>query len=238
MGSKAQGNYSHAEGQTCLAIGSGSHAEGNRTIASGSYSHAEGDHTEASGSSSHAGGYFTKANKAYQTAIGKYNQNVYNALLEIGNGTADDARSNAFVVYSNGRAELGADPTTAMGVATKQYVDNAISATDTGWVNLTPSTGTWSYLKCRRIGNIVYVRGYATSFSYSGTATVLTTLPTQFRPTDIIYVYGFLAGRRMSRWYITDAGNLGIDWAANISDGSVYTDNATWHEFNTTYMVD
>ena len=42
----------------------------------------------------------------------------------------------------------------------------------------------------------------------------------------------------MSRWYITDAGNLGIDWAANISDGSVYTNNATWHEFNTTYMVD
>lgn len=138
MGSKAQGNYSHAEGQTCLAIGSGSHAEGNRTIASGSYSHTEGDHTEASGSSSHAGGYFTKANKSYQTAIGKYNQNVYNALLEVGNGTADDARSNAFVVYSDGRAVVGADPTTAMGVATKQYVDTK----DGDLTNLTTTTKT------------------------------------------------------------------------------------------------
>lgn len=189
------------------------------------------------GEGSHVNGLATIAKKSFQTAVGKFNDNKNNTLFEVGNGTST-ARSNAFEVYSDGRAIVGADPTTAMGVATKQYVDNAISATDTGWVDLTPSTGTWSYLKCRRIGNIVYVRGYATSFSYSGTATVITTLPTQFRPADIIYVYGFLAGRRMSRWYITDAGNLGIDWAANISDGSVYTNNATWHEFNTTYMVD
>lgn len=123
-GSKASGDYSHAEGHRAYAIGYAAHSEGYNTIASGSSSHAEGYNTTASGYYSHAGGYYTKANKDYQTAIGKYNQNVNNALLEIGNGTADDARSNAFVVYSDGRAELGADPTTAMGVATKQYVDN------------------------------------------------------------------------------------------------------------------
>lgn len=29
-----------------------------------------------------------------------------------------------------------------------------------------------------------------------------------------------------------------IDWSANLSDGSLYTNNATWHEFSTTYMID
>lgn len=42
----------------------------------------------------------------------------------------------------------------------------------------------------------------------------------------------------ISRWHITDAGTLGIDWSANISDESLYTNNATWHEFSTTYMID
>ena len=125
-GSKASGDYSHAEGHRAYAIGYAAHAEGYNTIASGSSSHAEGDSVIASGSSSHAGGYYTKADKSYQTAIGKYNKNVSNALLEIGNGTADDARSNAFVVYSDGKAELGADPTSSMHAATKRYVDNNI----------------------------------------------------------------------------------------------------------------
>ena len=127
-GSKASGNYSHAEGNRAYAIGNYSHAEGNDTIAIGTTSHAEGFNTLASGYCSHAGGNNTKANKDYQTAIGKYNKNVNNALLEVGNGTADDSRSNAFVVYSDGKAELGADPTSSMHVATKQYVDNKTSS--------------------------------------------------------------------------------------------------------------
>ena len=109
IGSKTIGRLSHAEGDRCYTIGIASHAEGCHTI--------------ASGSQSHAGGYYTIASKSSQTAIGKYNDNKSNTLFEVGNGTADDARSNAFVVYSSGKAEIGADPTTNMGVATKQYVD-------------------------------------------------------------------------------------------------------------------
>ena len=112
-GSKASGKYSHAEGYGVCATGLASHAEGYYTI--------------ASETGSHAGGYYTKAKSSYQTTVGKYNDNKNNTLFEVGNGTADNARSNAFEVYSDGRAIVGADPTTAMGVATKQYVDNAIS---------------------------------------------------------------------------------------------------------------
>jgi hypothetical protein len=38
----------------------------------------------------------------YQHVSGKWNDNKSYTLLEVGNGTADDARSNAFEVYSNG----------------------------------------------------------------------------------------------------------------------------------------
>ena len=223
-GSKASGNYSHAEGYGTYAIGFASHAEGYSTIASESYSH--------------AGGYYTKAKSSYQTAVGKYNDNKNNTLFEVGNGTADDSRSNAFEVYSDGRAIVGADPTAAMGVATKQYVDNAISATDTGWVNLTPLVGSWTILRCRRIGNMVTVEGHISSYAFSGSATNVSTLSEQYRPVGKTeYFYGFEGGRRMSRWYITAAGTLGIDWVANISDGSIYTGD-TWHNFTITYMVD
>ena len=62
-GSKASGDYSHAEGHRAYAIGYAAHSEGYNTIASGSSSHAEGYNTTASGYYSHAGGYYTKANK-------------------------------------------------------------------------------------------------------------------------------------------------------------------------------
>lgn len=110
-------------------------------------------------------------------------------------------------------------------------------ATDTGWVNLTPLVGSWAVLRCRRIGNAVTVEGHISSYSYSGSATNISTLPEQFRPVGKTeYIYGFAGGRRISRWYITVAGTLGVDWVADISNGALYT-GATWHNFTITYMV-
>lgn len=99
---KANGWYSHAEGYDTEANGFYSHAEGYHTEANSSYSHAEGGYTQANGIGSHAGGYYTIANNANQTAIGKYNKDNYKSLFIVGNGTSDSARSNAFVVNSDG----------------------------------------------------------------------------------------------------------------------------------------
>lgn len=113
----ARGNYSHTEGSNVVATKSCSHAEGTNTTSSGDYSHAEGNNTYASGNCahsegylssatgnySHAGGWYTNANQVAQTAIGKFNDNKTNTLFEIGNGTADDARSNAFEVFADGQ---------------------------------------------------------------------------------------------------------------------------------------
>ena len=147
-------NYdAHAEGSNTVASGIASHAEGFGTVASGENAHAEGGVTEASGLDSHAQNSYTIAASDYQTALGRYNiadsSDTYAVI--VGNGTRSNARSNALTVDWSGNVEannitvadidadaitgsnltltgtvtVGADPTSNMEVATKQYVDNA-----------------------------------------------------------------------------------------------------------------
>lgn len=122
----ASGTYSHAEGFKATASGGSSHASGNQTTASGGNSyteglgttasgycaHAEGNNTTAAGTNSHAGGVGTRAND-YQCAYGRYNKSTSGPtsltdttgdIFIIGNGTAWDARSNAFRVTTAGKA--------------------------------------------------------------------------------------------------------------------------------------
>ena len=107
--SHAEGNtttasnaYCHAEGYRATASGESSHAEGYMTTASGSYSHTEGLNTTASGFASHAGGKFTKALHNNEVAYGGYNESNADTLFSIGDGTADDARHNAFEITTSG----------------------------------------------------------------------------------------------------------------------------------------
>ena len=106
----ASGHISHAEGESTTANGAVSHAEGQGTEASGHTSHAEGNHTTASGNYSHAQNRYTVAASDCQTAMGKYNVEDANDVyaLIIGNGTADNARSNALAVKWDGAAIMQA----------------------------------------------------------------------------------------------------------------------------------
>jgi len=105
---KASDVFSHAEGQSTTASGAISHAEGADTHATGNFSHAEGGSTTAGGDRSHAQNYFTKASSDYQTALGKYNveDNTDTYAAIIGNGTADNARSNALTVDWSGNVDI------------------------------------------------------------------------------------------------------------------------------------
>lgn len=100
----ASASNAHAEGYSATASGISSHAEGYRTFASASDSHAEGNATRASANYSHAEGYNTKALSAAQHVQGKYNieDSDEKYAFIIGNGTADNARSNALAVDWNG----------------------------------------------------------------------------------------------------------------------------------------
>lgn len=147
FGSRATGSVigdnSFTQGSNLTASESCTHAEGNGTTASGTNAHAEGASTTASGDQSHAEGYVTAANHRSQHVFGEYNILDSNAAAAtargtyveiVGNGTADNARANARTLDWSGNEVLagkltvGAAPTNNMDVATKQYVDTAVTA--------------------------------------------------------------------------------------------------------------
>ena len=116
--SKASGIAAHAEGNSTTASGVYSHAEGQSTTASSQASHTEGMVTTASGNYSHAEGYYTNATNESEHASGKYNVSRKasttfgdsgNTLFSVGNGTADNARHNAFEIRQNGDIYLTKD---------------------------------------------------------------------------------------------------------------------------------
>ena len=113
----AKGSNSLAEGMDTKTYGTACHSEGYGTKAGVEnniniqYAHAEGDHTEAKGTASHAEGSYTIANNWVEHASGRYNNSVSasttfgnsgNTLFSVGNGTANNARHNAFEIRQNG----------------------------------------------------------------------------------------------------------------------------------------
>lgn len=122
----ADGMASHAEGSTTRSSGTLSHAEGNQTTASGANSHAEGYRTTASGRSSHAEGEETIANHRFQHVFGQANvadpssasvTERGNFVEIVGNGTANNARSNARTLDWSGNEALAGGITLGMGTA-------------------------------------------------------------------------------------------------------------------------
>ena len=135
MNTTASGNKSHAEGNGTTASSQSSHAEGDSTIASGFSSHAEGYNTVASGQSSHAEGDSTIASSEYQHVQGQYNvEDKANKYAHIvGNGTDEDARSNAHTLdwqgngWYAGKLSQEGTPTEDKDLTTKKYVDDSLS---------------------------------------------------------------------------------------------------------------
>jgi hypothetical protein len=124
----ASGNYSHAEGYKTRATTDEAHAEGGQTLASGYDAHAEGFGTVASGLDSHAEGFMTKASGQYQHVSGKYNvednNNTYAVI--VGNGTDDNARSNALTLDWSGNLKA----TSYSNFSSKKYKKNIKDMTE------------------------------------------------------------------------------------------------------------
>ncbi len=153
----ASGVSSHAEGYRTTASGEGSHAEGEYTTASGVSSHAEGYGTTASGESSHAEGEYTTANGKSQHVQGKYNIADETSAFIIGNGSGDNARSNAMKVDWSGNLEVAGDLKDGSG----NTFNNMMSKTN--------PTGTGSFSLNRKsdttVGNCSFAEGESTTAS-------------------------------------------------------------------------
>jgi hypothetical protein len=118
----ATGDYSTAMGYGSTASGIRSFAGGLYTVASGGSSFAFHSGTTASGTNSTALGRVTVASDYASTVIGQYNSSGSSATsassfstsapaFVIGNGTASNAKSDAFKVMFNGDATVSNDLT-------------------------------------------------------------------------------------------------------------------------------
>jgi hypothetical protein len=136
-GCSATDEGAFAHGLISHATGIYAHAEGNGSLASGAYSHSEGHGAESRGVFSHAEGKETIAASDYQHVEGKHNIADSNSLYAhiLGNGTGYSSRSNAYTIDWDGNGWYagtvkigGTSYADAAEVATKTYVDSAISA--------------------------------------------------------------------------------------------------------------
>ena len=99
----ATGKYSHAEGDYSTASGEDSHAEGYTTVAQARYTHAEGNSTNAFNQSQHVQGEWN-----VQDHTGTASTRGTYAHI-IGNGTGENARSNAHTLDWSGNAWFAGD---------------------------------------------------------------------------------------------------------------------------------
>ena len=133
--STASGDYSRAEGYYSVASGEASHAENRGAVASGDYSHCEGKDTVAAGECQHVSGKYNIVD----------NNDDYAEI--IGNGTADNARSNARELDWNGNEYLAGDLTINKGTANEMIVGQVLaSKADTSSLDTVASSGDYDDL--------------------------------------------------------------------------------------------
>ena len=237
----ATANFAHAEGVNTTASEVEAHAEGASTTASGGASHAEGWTTTASGFASHAEGGYTTANRLYQHVFGAYNvldtggsstADKGDYIEIVGNGTSNNARSNARTLDWSGN-EVLKGTSTATGFKTP-------GGTSSGFLKADGSVDKTAYTA--NAGTVTSV-GAGTGLSISGTASVNPTvniasgykLPTTTEYNALAtqsYVdsaVGAIDTKKAFTFTATDAR-----WSSTLVDG-VYT--LTFNASNTTGFV-
>jgi len=123
----ATGTASTAMGSNTEATGNYSTAMGNNTEATGNYSTAMGNNTEATGDLSTAMGLTNTARSFASLSIGRYNDSIINSnknswitsdpVFIIGNGTADNDRSNALTILKNAKTGINmSDPVALLDI--------------------------------------------------------------------------------------------------------------------------
>ena len=94
-------------------------------------------------------------------------------------------------------------------------------------------------IKYKKVGNHVYVKG-SIKCTWDGTnSLLLTTLPSDYRPTGYnLYFFQPLGGNNIARTYISSAGQIYLEWIKALSDGSSKTSENAWVEINMDFFTD
>ncbi|WP_395744071.1 beta strand repeat-containing protein [Prosthecobacter sp.] len=140
IGTWAGSNGDAASGPSSISLGSSAHGFGSNSISLGSYNWAAGENTVSIGAGSYASsvnsiaiGRSVTTDRWGQVVIGAFNVFTTNytntpqptdQIFVVGNGTADDARSNAFVIKRNGDVDVSGELTiNSQPAATQADVD-------------------------------------------------------------------------------------------------------------------
>jgi hypothetical protein len=118
LGSFASGFYSNAHGDISTSMGLSTNAIGDYSTAMGAFNYARGITSTTMGSN-------TVARSNNSLVAGTFNDTTNtNTLFEIGNGTANNARSNALTVLTNGNMGIGTvTPTSKLDVNGQVTID-------------------------------------------------------------------------------------------------------------------
>ena len=113
------------------------------------------------------------------------------------------------------------------------YANGRETLTDEGWIDCWSVAGGLT-CRVRRRGNLVYLR--VTGSISNGSTGQKATIPDGYRPNDTYHFYGCTGGKRISRWWASESGGIGFDWAINISNASDYK-SSDWVEANAWWFI-
>ena len=102
LADSAVGFLSSTIGRANAATGGYSFSQGFDNTASGVASFAGGQSSVADGENALSHGYYVKTTKDNEKAFGVYNKSSTDTIFSVGDGTADDARHNAFEITTTG----------------------------------------------------------------------------------------------------------------------------------------
>ena len=138
-GSEAIGVNNIVEGQNSIAVGDSNKIEkANSSGAFGNSNEVKPHDNSYEMMTAFALGRFLKNMYSRSLVIGSYNDTTWDAskpdkLFQVGNGTAENARSNAFEVLADGRAKVNKAPEENNDVVRKQELDTKV---DSGTLSL------------------------------------------------------------------------------------------------------
>lgn len=109
---------------------------------------------------------------------------------------------------------------------------------DTGWIDLATVKGTWDYCQYRYKNGVVYIRGLATAYAWSGSTgdfiVANETIPSQYRPLDSVDLVIRCGGTRWGQIVVNQNGGIYVD---RILSGTTSYTTSNWIRFNGSYPL-
>lgn len=163
--------------------------------------------------------------------------------LDIGNkgkeiAFGQSAITDQSMIPSNGLFSCGMDADFQGNVSLSTAARTSLDLTDTGWVDLTTTKGTWSYCQYRYKNGVVYIRGYATAYAWSGSVgdyvVANETIPSQYRPLADIDSVVRCGGTRWGQIVINAEGGIYVD---RVLSGTASYTTSSWIRFSVSYPI-